>query len=1291
MAKKYIKTHSNYVLKKKHQTLSDGTIYERDITTINGLNQFAPGQTPIYKSSNFIITVRDDNAPAKNYIKTKWDENSEGEIWTARKLDEISSAQTIEEDSLEIVLKQDFYNLRDFAYFGSCSELVRASISNIVGTFPGEMYWGSSVQTQYGYVLSKNNQIGSGTKGQETILPFGQKPDTDLGGDIYYSGWIIEILYNDDSGQASSAIYDNLPPNLKLTEASVSEMARTAFRPWVEASGYTYVDYNVIEKKICTKFDADLKEFSASTLYSVVNPYLIDIHTPHVANSTTNATPLKWFANDGYKNYEIIPGAFRQKITRWSVEEIKRDTEPCPGDLLSIITANNYHFFAYLGNDAKVYYLYGTTGSTVPDVCHMRPLETFWNKYYQSLDSFERLLMNPKSNPKYTASFQIVKENDFGYYTEIENFTMPVDEAGYNIDFYGSSYSEYVRRFSIIAAFYDERFCNNLYRTMVHESIKNSDWSYVSQGKEGDINVNTVGTNKIRAALEVMSREFDEIKSYIDTVRFNDAVTYDERSNTPDYMLTDLLEGEGWDLRMVYPLVLSETANNSPVVPNWTEELANTMTNGYIITRTFSQDLTSSFNPYSGSADDGYFIVCNCDTGKLEKRYDISGTTYYDECAGILRDRITDYYGTKEYSTSDINNEFLRRLKLNSRALLRHKGTVEGVEMLLGLFGMKSKRWYDSLSIEQKKHYSKLAPFNYDYSIDEYTQFTIRENDPWDCIHNDYKVNWINSTKAISYNSLSSGVRSLNNDKESYDYQGLLVAYRDDERLYIKSGTTDSATTSVTEATLDSEGNPVHMRYLYPYYDKNGEIDGNVYFQMNGGWLPTILAINPGTYNFAFDKDNNIVQNSGGSKIYTETLRDISIVENLAELLSQPYNVLYDKVIYYVNDISTPCAIIEGTMYNVEFTYDGYPYIPLTVTNHSVRVGDRVFKNNLTVYGKDYAASGTSYALTTKANGFIIKAFINATGTTQFIARADADNTTSNVSSFSYWSGGSICGEDATDKTHYFILDELNEESARRLQQTDIPGWRQLSNTDYDYRKLNTIIDNFKGNNPHNGHMHYDSGYEYFTYFKELFKYALDTSQIDTRCYENYAKDNMDEVISGIGFSGLVSDSGNVNYDEYLIKDAKVHAFCSYKGKEDKRGYIMIYQNDPAGDLTQWRYHYGFSSASTFVENANLLDKIFGKDLFYKLYIQGTYRSILSQVDGLSGLGLGNSWANVSGRVDNVTSQIVNNKRIDVTFRLKNSMNPQDTLTQIKYIQDVVLPYMTQMVPSTAILGIKFE
>ena len=98
----YIKSHSNYVIKKHHQLTNDGTIYERDITTIGGLNQFAKGQTPIYQSGNFIITVNNDSSFVKDYSNNRWvkNSNSQDEVWT---LTNISGVTSDENDTLDVI------------------------------------------------------------------------------------------------------------------------------------------------------------------------------------------------------------------------------------------------------------------------------------------------------------------------------------------------------------------------------------------------------------------------------------------------------------------------------------------------------------------------------------------------------------------------------------------------------------------------------------------------------------------------------------------------------------------------------------------------------------------------------------------------------------------------------------------------------------------------------------------------------------------------------------------------------------------------------------------------------------------------------------------------------------------------------------------------------------------------------------------------------------------------------------------------------------------------------------
>ena len=134
---KYIKSYSNYVLRKKYQNVSGGTIFERDWTTIGGTNKFTAGQVPIYASSNFKITINNTANPRRKFKYGQWKKNSNNEdVWTWENVSGATS-DTIEQN--QIVLKNNYTSLSDFAYFGSCSELVRASVIDIIIKFPAEL------------------------------------------------------------------------------------------------------------------------------------------------------------------------------------------------------------------------------------------------------------------------------------------------------------------------------------------------------------------------------------------------------------------------------------------------------------------------------------------------------------------------------------------------------------------------------------------------------------------------------------------------------------------------------------------------------------------------------------------------------------------------------------------------------------------------------------------------------------------------------------------------------------------------------------------------------------------------------------------------------------------------------------------------------------------------------------------------------------------------------------------------------------------------------------------------
>ena len=57
---------------------------------------------------------------------------------------------------------------------------------------------------------------------------------------------------------------------------------------------------------------------------------------------------------------------------------------------------------------------------------------------------------------------------------------------------------------------------------------------------------------------------------------------------------------------------------------------------------------------------------------------------------------------------------------------------------------------------------------------------------------------------------------------------------------------------------------------------------------------------------------------------------------------------------------------------------------------------------------------------------------------------------------------------------------------------------------------------------------------------------------------------------------------------------------------------------------------------------------------------------------------------------DGVTNQIINTKRMSITFFV-DKFSKDYTWTQIKYIDDVVMNYLTQLIPSTAIVDIKYK
>lgn len=184
----------------------------------------------------------------------------------------------------------------------------------------------------------------------------------------------------------------------------------------------------------------------------------------------------------------------------------------------------------------------------------------------------------------------------------------------------------------------------------------------------------------------------------------------------------------------------------------------------------------------------------------LTDNLELSGWETKEILSNIPENIVTKpMYGARTigYTASDANNDFLRRLKLNSKQILSKKGTKQCIEELLSIFGYHSTDWIRKYTSDKKTFNERLRKA---YVAIEYVY-----------VANGYSFNvdadeFCNNVKYT--NSLKD---NFNGDYESGNhnpYQGLPVV----------------------------EVNYGDKTRLVPWFDRNEEYDSDFYFQSKGGW-----------------------------------------------------------------------------------------------------------------------------------------------------------------------------------------------------------------------------------------------------------------------------------------------------------------------------------------------------------------------------------------------------------------------------------------------------------------------
>ena len=485
MAKKYSKHTSNYILSQPHKNTEKGLINLRDWTTIGEIERLDRGKKPVFGNGNFKFTIRNVASNPTKHVVSKFigtfDYNDVKDALPHNNLTELN------------IFTND---LRDFAYYGSASDLVRGTIQNIIRNFPARIK------------ISDERILGIKKfvyKGQELSIEEVVRLDISNTIDVFNE----DIKINDE--RHFVYLLDN-PFNVDLHHESL--MMEEYVNP------HRFLTYS-------------FKDFIISSdgvNYEDILKYSVTIEYNNLSSDITYDRKRFNCVFDGCK-----------------VAEIKIQTQN-----------NNYVINGYLfDNQIKWGYIcdvqleYGFEKNTTE--LFIQTNNDVFEKYFTTLNGLEKILLRRDTKPLYFCHIKTpILQDDIIHFID-RGYQFP-SQDGF-IDISSPLFTSYVNQLGDIALIWDQTYCDNLYQRMTHEAIKNYDWTYKKDEDENEIEENIIGGLRIESLLRIYGRLFDDIKMYIDGIKNSFVNTYDGYNNMPTAHITDSLEECGWHIVNTIPVL----------------------------------------------------------------------------------------------------------------------------------------------------------------------------------------------------------------------------------------------------------------------------------------------------------------------------------------------------------------------------------------------------------------------------------------------------------------------------------------------------------------------------------------------------------------------------------------------------------------------------------------------------------------------------------------------------------------------------------------------------------------
>ena len=186
-------------------------------------------------------------------------------------------------------------------------------------------------------------------------------------------------------------------------------------------------------------------------------------------------------------------------------------------------------------------FLFTNVDASIP--YFIKPNETEIEGFFTSLNTFQSNILTRETNPPYNSIIIATKPTDDGIITTYkETLLFPILNDGYNLNFFDSFYLTYLDKINTIGTDLDDSKTDIILRKYTTEVI--SSFDTVPRGDGDDLTLNGEKATKL---LRVYGVEFDEVKKYINGIKFAHVVTYNKKDNVPDSLVKDLSHMLGLD------------------------------------------------------------------------------------------------------------------------------------------------------------------------------------------------------------------------------------------------------------------------------------------------------------------------------------------------------------------------------------------------------------------------------------------------------------------------------------------------------------------------------------------------------------------------------------------------------------------------------------------------------------------------------------------------------------------------------------------------------------------------